>query len=171
MISYVVSACLAGHSCRYDGRSNMCTTVHNLVMQGKALALCPEVLGGMPTPRTSSELCPPEKLCPAAHTQHNFHDMTLHSPLYARWRVMTKNGRDVSKEFILGAHKALDMAVKAGCTRAILKSRSPSCGVYDVYDGTFTKTLVSGRGVWATLLYEAGFTLFTEEDLPPPFEL
>ncbi len=144
---YVVSACLAGQACRYDGKSNVCPEVQRLVEQGRALPVCPEVLGGLPTPRAPSEI-------------------VTRSPQGVALSVMTKNGHDVTQAFVLGAQKALELAQVAGCTVAIVKSRSPSCGACGVYDGSFSKTLISGQGVWASLLREAGFTLFTEEDAP-----
>lgn len=137
---YVVSACLAGEPCRYDGTSHPCPEVIALVQQGKALPLCPEVMGALPVPRVPCEQC--------------------------AGRVIDRHGADLSLAFSRGAQKAVHMAVDSGCTAAILKTRSPSCGFGHIYDGTFTKKLVQGEGVWARALREAGFALYSEEDLP-----
>ncbi len=145
MKRFVVSACLAGEPCRYDGKSNLCQPVRALMDKGDALALCPEVLGGLPTPRIPSEICS----C-AAKEQ--------------RLLVHTKTGQDVTASFVLGAQKALALALEAGCEVAIVKSRSPSCGARGVYDGSFSKKLVTGQGVWAGMLRDAGLAVYTEEE-------
>ncbi len=150
MMKFIVSACLAGHACRYDGKSNVCDAVRILVEQGKAVAVCPEVLGGLPTPRIPCELQG------VAHGGY--------APLQKR--VVTANGQDNTEAFVSGARLALEKAKKAGCTAAIVKSRSPSCGAHDVYDGTFSKKLIAGQGIWAHMLTQAGFHLYTEENLP-----
>lgn len=137
---YVVSACLAGTPCRYNGTSHACAQVMELVAQGQAVPLCPEVLGSLPVPRLPCELY--------------------------NGKVIDAQGHDHTQAFMLGAKAALDKALQSGATAAILKSRSPSCGVGAVYDGTFSKKLVPGHGLWAELLLEAGFSLFTEESLP-----
>lgn len=139
---YVVSACLAGTPCRYNGTSHACAQVMELVAQGRAVPLCPEVLGHLPVPRMPCELC--------------------------SGKVIDAQGNDHTHAFMLGARVALHKALQSGAKAAILKSRSPSCGVGVVYDGTFRKKLVSGNGVWAALLQEAGFRLYTEESLPQP---
>ncbi len=138
---YIVSACLAGIACRYDGRANTCAAVVQMVAEGRAVAACPECLGGLPTPRMPSEI--------------------VHG------KVMTRDGHDVTRFFRLGAQAATDLARQQGCTAAILKSRSPSCGYGQVYDGTFSKGLCEGDGIWAAQLRQAGFALFSEECLPP----
>lgn len=134
---YVVSACLAGTPCRYDGRSNLRPEIAALVRRGEAVPVCPEVLGGLPTPRTPSE-------------QKN-------------GRVVAATGEDVTDAFVSGAEAALYIAEEYGCCAAVLKARSPSCGCGRVYDGTFTRTLVDGDGLFAALLRKKGFQLFTEE--------
>ncbi len=180
MISYVVSACLVGQCCRYDGKSNFVPDVYNLLEQGKAIAVCPEVLGGLPTPRDPSELCVlgnhavyphNSTTCDVLHLpRYTVEGMELVASSHEVWRVMTKNGHDVTAAFILGAQKALHLAVQAGCTKAIIKSRSPSCGPAGIYDGSFSKKLVPGMGVWATMLNSAGFTLYSEENFPSDCE-
>ena len=137
---YVVSACLAGLPCRYDGRTNLKPEVAELVASGLAVPVCPEELGGLPTPRTPSEL--------------------------REGRVVAADGRDVTAEFSAGAEAALYIAEEYGCCAAILKARSPSCGCGRIYDGTFTRTLIEGDGLFAALLRKKGFELFTEETWP-----
>lgn len=134
---YVVSACLAGQACRYDGRSNLRPAIAALAREGKALPVCPEVLGGLPVPRPPCE--------------------------QKEGRVFTADGEDKTSEFISGAEAALYLAEEYGCSVAILKARSPSCGCDRIYDGTFTRTLRDGDGLFAALLRKKGFTLFTEE--------
>ncbi|MGE9984377.1 DUF523 domain-containing protein [Desulfovibrio sp. SGI.169] len=138
---YVVSGCLAGLACRYDGGSNPCAAVIRLVEEGRAVPVCPESLAGLSVPRLPCEL--------------------------AGGRVLSQDGRDLTESFLRGAQLALSAAQRCGCTAAILKSRSPSCGFGQIYDGTFSRRLCPGEGIWARLLREAGFALFSEERLPP----
>lgn len=145
---YVVSGCLAGLACRYDGGSNPCPRVVRLVAAGLAVPLCPESLSGLPVPR------PPCEQCATGPERDNV-------------RVLSRDGQDLTAAFARGAERALRGALAVGCREAILKSRSPSCGVGQVYDGTFSRSLRPGDGLWARLLRQAGFTLWTEEDLPP----
>lgn len=122
----IVSACLAGVKCGGDGSARPCQKVIDLVKHGKAIPVCPEQLGGLPTPRVPAE-------------QRNN-------------KVFTEEGKDVTREFKKGAEEALKIAQLANCKEAILKSKSPSCGSGKVYDGTFSGKLVSGNGVFAELL-------------------
>lgn len=138
---FVVSACLAGVACRYDGTSSPCPQVIELVACGQAIPLCPEVLGGLATPRP-----PCEKLSDSIQDRH---------------------GNDCTDAFQQGARLALAVALQFGATAAILKTRSPSCGFGSIYDGTFSKTRIAGTGLWAALLQQAGMTLYSEEHLPP----
>ncbi len=135
----IVSACLAGLRCRYDGGSKPCPAVMRLVAEGKAIPVCPEQLGGLPTPRVSAEM--------------------------RGGKLINREGVDVSAEFARGAEEALTLAKLAGATTAILKARSPSCGSGQIYDGTFTGTLVSGDGVLAALCKANGIEVKTEEEL------
>ena len=134
----LVSACLAGEKCRYDGRDNAVQAIVALKEQGLCLPVCPEVLGELPTPRTPSER--------------------------QGARVITKDGTDVSHAFRLGARKALYLAMKNGLRLAILKSRSPSCGYGSIYDGTFSHRLVYGNGFFFFFLLKEGFSIWTEEN-------
>ena len=145
---YVVSGCLAGLSCRYDGGSNPCAEVMRLVAEGLAVPVCPESLSGLPVPR------PP---CEQARPAEENGDV----------RVISRTGADVTGAFTRGADLALAAALATGCREAILKARSPSCGVGQVYDGSFSHSLRPGDGLWAQRLRAAGFTLWTEDDLPP----
>lgn len=137
---YVVSACLAGEHCRYDGGENTCALVVRLVEEGRAVPACPEVLGGLETPRS-----PCERLGD---------------------RVVNRDGQDVTGPFERGGALAVELARENGCTAAILKSRSPSCGFDRIYDGSFSHTSCQGDGVWAEMLRAEGFALFSEEALP-----
>lgn len=137
MPRFVVSACLAGKNCRYDGGSNPCSEVIRLVQTGEALPVCPEELGGLPIPRPACEQCGD--------------------------RIVNKEGNDCTDKFVRGAEKALRLAKKAKCTEAILKARSPSCGVNGIYDGTFSKVIVPADGVFAAMLRRAGFRIRSED--------
>jgi uncharacterized protein YbbK (DUF523 family) len=135
----IVSACLAGVQCRYDGAGKPCEAVIRLVAEGKAMPVCPEQLGGLPTPRLSSEIRDD--------------------------KVVRKDGVDVSDEFNRGAQEALALAKLVGAKTAILKSRSPSCGSGKIYDGSFTGTLINGNGIFVALCKSNGIELKTEEEI------
>ncbi len=135
----LVSACLIGVRCRYDGQSKPNAQVLALMEQGRVIPVCPEQLGGLPTPRVSAER--------------------------RGDRVITKDGRDVTEEFRRGAEEAVRIARLAGCRKAILKARSPSCGSGRIYDGTFSGTQVDGDGVCAALCRANGIDVVTEEEL------
>ena len=138
----LVSHCLLGEPCRYDGASRLDRQVLELHKAGHTLIpVCPEVLGGLDIPRAPAELQPDG-------------------------RVVNEDGEDVTAAYRAGAEAALKIARETGCTLAVLKARSPSCGCGEVYDGTFTHTLKGGWGVAARLLMEAGITVMDEEDLP-----
>ena len=124
----LVSACLLGQNCKYSGGNNRCEAVLRYCEGHDVIPVCPEQLGGLPTPRVPAEIV----------------DGT----------VTTKTGENVDAAFRLGAEKALRIALDAGADFAILQPRSPSCGASRVYDGTFTGTLRPGRGVFAQLLME-----------------
>ena len=136
---YLISACLAGEPSRMDGRSKPRPEILDLVKAGQAVLVCPEVLGGLPTPRSPSERQPDG-------------------------RVVNKLGQDVTGAFSRGAALALEICRSTGCACAILKARSPSCGKGEIYDGSFTGTRVPGNGACAGLLLEAGIPVLTEEE-------
>lgn len=135
----LVSACLAGIPCRWDGQAKGMAEVMDLVRQGKAIPVCPEQLGGLTTPREPSE----------GRVDH----------------VVSSSGQDVTTQFERGARIVLDIARHYGCTTAILKARSPSCGSGLVYDGSFDGRLVPGDGVTAALLKANGISVRTEEEI------
>jgi uncharacterized protein YbbK (DUF523 family) len=135
----IVSACLAGVHCRYDGESKPCAAVIRLVAEGKAVPVCPEQMGGLTTPRLPAE---------------QIGD-----------KVFQKDGADVTSEFNRGAQEALKIARLVGANTAILKARSPSCGSGKIYDGSFTGRLVDGDGVFADLCKKNGIIVKTEEDI------
>jgi len=144
----LVSACLLGLSCRYDGGSCPVPALQRLAALGQAIPICPEVAGGLPIPR------------PPAEIQGGDGGDVLDG----RGRVVSEDGTDVSSAFIAGARAALNLARRCGVARAVLKARSPSCGVGLIYDGTFSGRLASGDGVTAALLRREGITVSTEED-------
>ncbi|HEY7874726.1 MAG TPA: DUF523 domain-containing protein [Actinomycetota bacterium] len=144
----LVSACLAGRACRFDGTAATEGSVARLVAEGRAALVCPEADGGLGTPRPPAEI--------VGGTGRDVLDGTA--------RVVTADGRDVTDAYIRGAQIALAAATRAGARRAILKARSPSCGRGAVYDGTFSRTLTAGDGVTAALLERNGITVETDED-------
>lgn len=148
----LVSACLLGRACRYNAKACYHREVARLCRQPGLLCLpvCPEFLGGLPTPR------PPAEISGGSGRE----------VLSGRARVITADGRDVSPGYIRGAKRTLNLAKEAGAIAALLKARSPSCGKDYVYDGTFRGALRPGPGVTAAVLLEHGLPVFTEEELP-----
>ncbi|MEA2452674.1 MAG: hypothetical protein QOG04_1384 [Actinomycetota bacterium] len=145
----LVSACLAGCACRYDGEANETSEVARLVAEGRAVQVCPEEDGGLPTPRPPAEIVGGDG----------------HDVIAGRARVMTKDGVDVTHVYLAGAQRALEAAQAAGVTRAILKARSPSCGKGVIYDGTFSRSRIEGDGVTTALLTQNGIEVVTEQDI------
>ena len=135
----LVSACLLGCACRYDGKSQENEKVLALLKDHTLVPVCPEQLGGLCTPRVSAERVDD--------------------------RVMTRDGRDVTAQYTRGAQEALRFYRLFGCDAAVLKARSPSCGSYEIYDGTFTGVRIPGEGVCAQLLRENGVRVIDEEHL------
>lgn len=135
----MVSACLAGENCKYNGGNSKNNKVLKLMAGNEIITVCPEQMGGLPTPRASSEIC----------------DGT----------VMSKDGKNVDREFRLGAARCLEIARARKPDLIILQSRSPSCGVKQRYDGSFSGKLVNGSGVTAQLLIENGFQVIDVEDM------
>ena len=135
----LISACLLGVPCRYDGQSKPCAALELLAERFVLVPICPEQLGGLPTPRVPAER--------------------------RGDRVITREGADVTANYRRGAEEALRIARITGCKTALLKAKSPSCGCGRIYDGTHTGTLTDGSGVTAQLLAENGMTVFTEEQL------
>ena len=132
----LVSACLLGVCCRYDGKSTPYPPLLEQLSQLQLIPVCPEILGGLPTPRT-----PCERIgC----------------------KVISQTGNDTTAAYQKGAEETLKIARLFGCKTALLKERSPSCGCGKIYDGTFCKTLVDGDGVTTQLLKENGIQVFGE---------
>ncbi len=129
----VVSACLVGINCRYDGSSQLNSRVVNLIKERKALVLCPEQLGGFSTPRPPAEI--------------------------TNGRVKEVSGRDVTARYNKGAQEALKLVKLYGCKHAILKSKSPMCGSCKIYDGSFSGKLKKGNGIFAQFLKNQGVTI------------
>ncbi len=135
----LVSACLLGEPCRYDGKSKPNEAVISLKETHTLIPICPEVLGGLKTPRIFAEV--------------------------KGERVVRADGRDVTCEYNKGAQIALDTAKREGISVAILKSKSPSCGNEQIYDGTFSRCLINGKGITARLLEENGIRVINEQEL------
>lgn len=138
MENILVSACLLGVKCKYSGGDNACPAVIALMERYGLIPVCPEQMGGLPTPRLASE--------------------------QAGEGVINREGEDVSHQFRRGAEGTLTLARLFGCRRAVLKARSPSCGSGEIYDGSFSGRLISGDGVTARLLRENGITVYSEEN-------
>lgn len=134
----IVSACLAGENCKYNGGNNRNEKIIRLMETEEVISVCPEQLGGLPTPRTPSEI--------------------------RDGIVVSKDGRIVDREFHLGAQRCLESAKREQPDLIILQSRSPSCGVKKRYDGSFTGRLTDGAGVTAELLMNHGFHVVDMEE-------
>ena len=140
-MNILISHCFLGEPCRYDGASRLDRQVLELHRAGHNLIpVCPEVLGGLDTPRAPAEIQPDG-------------------------RVVDLDGRDVTEAYRAGAERAVAIALENDCTVAVLKARSPSCGCGEVYDGSFTGKLIPGWGIAAEMLQEAGITVMNEETL------
>ena len=135
----LISACLLECCCRYDGASKPQPWVEALAQKHTLVPVCPEQMGGLPTPRTPSERVGD--------------------------KVLMKDGTDVTVQYRRGAEEALRLYDLFRCDGALLKARSPSCGVGAVYDGSFSGTLIPGDGVTAQLLKQRGIPVWTEEDI------
>lgn len=141
---YLVSACLAGINCRYNGGDTKNAEIEELVRCGKAIAICPELIAGLDTPRASCEIIVADD---------------------GSKKVVSKEGKDFTEVFRDGAQKTLEIVQVIGITTAILKSRSPSCGYGQVYDGMFSRNLREGNGFTADLLMKNGIEIYTEENI------
>ena len=138
-MTILVSACLLGIPCRYDGQSKAHPLARALCEKHHVVPVCGEIFGGLPTPRPPAEI--------------------------QGYRVVTRDGRDVTEAYRRGAEAAAQLARLTGAQAAVLKERSPSCGTHFVYDGAFTGTVVPGQGVTAALLAGRGVELFSEETI------
>ena len=135
----LVSACLLGIPCRYDGKSVPRVAISELSEHFNLIPICPEIYGGLPTPRTPSERRGDQ--------------------------VVMRDGTDVTENYRRGAECALMLCKKYGCEIAVLKERSPSCGVGKIYDGSFSGTLKDGDGVTAEYLKKHGITVIGDEHI------
>lgn len=135
----IVSACLAGIKCNYLGDDNSHPKVVELVRKGLAIPVCPEQLGGLPTPRIPAEI--------------------------QGKNVINKNGDDVTPNFQKGAEETLRIVKLVNCKKGILKANSPSCGCGKIYDGSFSEKLIPGNGITTELLMKNGIKIITEKDL------
>lgn len=135
----LVSSCLMGLNCRYDGRDNFNQELYNLIKNQDIIVACPEVLGGLDIPRIPCEI------------KEN--------------KVINKLGHDYSQAFELGAFKALEYYLDNKCDFAILKAKSPSCGNEFIYDGNFNHTLIEGQGVCAKLFISNNIQVFNENQI------
>ena len=140
-MNILISHCFLGEPCRYDGASRLDRQIIELHRAGHNLIpVCPEILGGLDVPRSPAELQPDG-------------------------RVVTQDGQDVTAAYRAGAERVLKIARENGCTLAILKARSPSCGCGRIYDGTFAGVTTAGDGVFTALLKEKGIRVITEEEI------
>ena len=145
----LVSACLAGRECTYQGTHRTTGEVLRLVEEGRAVLVCPEEEAGLGTPRPEAEI----------------QGGTGQDVLDGRARVYTVEGEDVTKQYLEGARIATERAVRTGCRAAILKARSPACGCGAIYDGSFDGIVRDGDGVAAAALRRKGIELFTDEEI------
>ena len=146
---YLISACLCGVNCKYNGLNNYNEICDKLLASGKAILVCPEQLGGLPTPRIPSEII----------------GESSNILNYNNGSVIDKNGNDVTPQFVKGAKETLQIAKKLNIKKAILKDGSPSCGVNYIYDGNFNGTKIKGMGLTAQLLKESSIDVISEFEL------
>lgn len=149
IMKILVSSCLIGINCKYNGENNLSKEVINLTKKHILIPVCPEQLGGLSTPRAPSEI-------------KNGDGMAV---LKGHARVFSEDGHDLSIYFIKGAKETLKIARLLNIDIAIMKERSPSCGVNEIYDGSFSHTKIKGCGVTVALLKKEGFTVFSEKEI------
>lgn len=147
-MKYLISACLVGHPVRYDGQHCLQQKIKTLIDTDQAVVICPEISGGLSTPRAPAEI----------------QKGTGSDVLSGHAKVFDLSGKDVTEAFILGAKQTLAFAKKHGITHAILKAKSPSCGFGQIYDGSFSGTKINANGVTAALLKQHGIHIMTEKE-------
>ena len=135
----IVSACLLGENCKYNGGNNKCDDVIALAEKFEIIPVCPECFGGLPIPRVPSEI--------------------------KDGRVYSKTGEDLTEAFLSGAEQTLYIAKEANAPCAMLKENSPSCGFGKIYDGTFSGNKIDGNGITAQLLYDNEIQVFGESQV------
>lgn len=138
-MNILISACLLGVNCRYDGGGKLIDEIDKLKNKCNFIPICPEIYGGLETPRIPAELI--------------------------NGRVINRKGKDVTENFIRGARETLHLAKLFNCKYALLKERSPSCGYGEIYDGSFSGKLVKGNGITADLLVSEGIKVFGESEI------
>ena len=139
----LISSCLLGINCRYDGQSKEYHKIDKLYKKFELIPFCPECYGGLPTPRDAAEI------------------KSINNEI----KVETNTGIDVTKQYLRGAQSALLLCHKLGITVAILKANSPSCGHGKIYDGTFNSTLTNGNGITSDLLLKNGIKVYNEHEI------
>ncbi|MDD3680840.1 MAG: DUF523 domain-containing protein [Mesotoga sp.] len=146
MTKILVSACLIGVNCTYRGDNNLSLELLELVDRFIFLPVCPEQLGGLPTPRPRAEI-------------------TTSNDWRATRIVIDQFGKDVTQNYIRGAEEVLKIAKLSGASIAVLRSRSPSCGCKGIYDGTFSGVMIDGMGITAELLMKNAIEVYSEEEI------
>ncbi|WP_300328125.1 DUF523 domain-containing protein [Fusobacterium sp.] len=138
-----VSSCLCGINCKYNGKNNLEPIFLQLLNEGKLVPICPEQLGGLKTPRVPAEIQEDEN---------------------KKRKVINKDGIDVTSEYSLGAERTLEILKALDIKKVIFRRRSPSCGCGEIYDGSFTGTIVNGNGITSELLLKNGIEVITDEE-------
>ncbi|SHK23236.1 Uncharacterized conserved protein YbbK, DUF523 family [Hathewaya proteolytica DSM 3090] len=151
----VVSACLCGVNCKYNGENNYNEKVAKLFREKKAVLICPEQMGGLSTPRLPCEI-----------SNSGGEEVLCHKA-----KVVNCKGEDCTEQFLKGAEEALNIAKAVGADSAILKSKSPSCGCGKIYDGKFSGQLKQGNGVTAALFLKNGIKVYNENSVEEIFNL
>lgn len=147
MSKKIVSACFAGIRCRYDQRHQLIEEIREMVKKGEAVPVCPEQLGGLPTPRNPAEIVGGDG----------------NDVLDGKAKVLDCKGNDVTEQYIKGAYEALNIAKQVGAKEAILKEKSPSCGSCWIYNGQFKGKKRQGEGVTTALLRRHGLQVRSED--------
>ena len=142
----LVSACLLGKNCRFNGENSHLPDLEGLDVD--FIPVCPEEAGNLGTPRPAAEM-----------------QKSAESILNGNGSILTHDGKDVTEKFIQGAEESLKTGINSGAECAILKSRSPSCGVGKIYDGSFTNSLIDGDGIFAHLCQQSGINCISSDDL------
>lgn len=147
----LISACLLGRPVRYDGNGKRLDDprIARWQAEGRLVSVCPELMGELPVPRPAAEIAGGSGA----------------DVLAGRARVVTSTGEDVTAAFVAGAEATLDLARRSGCAHALLIDRSPSCGSFNIYDGTFSGRRMAGAGVTATLLAAHGIGVFADHEI------
>ena len=139
MIKILISHCLLGENCKWNGRNNTRELLLNIQDKVEFIPVCAEVLGGLPIPRFPSEI--------------------------VNDKVLNEVNLDVTKNYVDGAKKVLEIALKNDVKYAIFKERSPSCGVHQIYDGTFSRKIIDGKGIATRILEENGIKVYSDEEI------